>query len=388
MLRRILLIILLLFIVAVIVAAWWYLNQPVPPQTAAVIRGDIVAAVETSGNVAARQQIRLAFKYGGRLSRIVSVGETVHQGQIVAELDPGRLSYDVQQAQLNLDAAELRLAEAQYRLDHLSAPQLTVAQINLERATIALQGAQQEYDRVAWNAELANAAGRTLQFATLDYQSAEANYKLAQSSITADRQSLAVLEKQIESARLSVTTAKLELGEMRLATPLDGTVLVRGYRPGEIVPGGVDCLVVADTSALEIRASVDEIDIGAVAVGQSVHITLDAFPTEPLTGTVREIAPLAQPQGGSTALEVRIDLDPGDVPVRVGMSAGLKVQVERRTGVLLVPSRAIQTAGASKVVDVLRDGRVQRVEVVVGLNDGVYTEIRQGLNQGDAVVIP
>jgi len=388
MLRRILLIILLLLIVAAAAAAWWYFNQPAPPKTARVERGDIAAVVEASGTVVAHRQVRLAFKYGGRLSHIVEAGETVHQGQVMAELESGRLTYDLQQAQGNVTVGELRLAEARYRVEKVAPPQLAIAKANLERATIALQNAQREYDRVSWNPELANAAGQALQFATLDYQTAEANYKLAQVSAEAERKALATLEKQVELSKLSVTAAEAELQETRLLAPFSGVVLARYYRPGEIVPGGVECVILADTSVLEVRATVDEIDIGAVEVGQPVRVVLDAYPTEPLTGTVREIAPLAAIQGGSTSLEVRIDFDPGDVPVRVGMSASLRVQVERRTGVLLVPSRAVQTAGASKVVDVLRDGRIQRVEVVVGLSDGVQTEVREGLNEGETVVVP
>jgi len=388
MLRRILIIILLLLVVAAGAAAWWYFNQPEPPQTARVERGDISAVVEASGNVVARRQVRLAFKYGGRLARIVEVGDTVHREQVVAELEPGRLAYDLQQARGNLAMAELRLADARYRAEKVTAPQLTIAKANLERATITLQNAQREYDKVSWNPELANAAGQALQLATLDYQTAQANYELTQVSAAADRQALTTLEKQVELAKLSVEAAEAELKEIHLLAPFDGTVLRRNYLPDEIVPGGVDCLIVADISALEIRANIDEIDISAVAVGQPVRIVLDAYPTEPLTGTVREIAPLATIQGGSTSLDVTIDFDSGAVPVRVGMSASLRVQVERRTGVLLVPSRAVQTAGASKVVDVLRDGRVQRVEVLVGLSDGVQTEIQQGLSAGEMVVVP
>jgi len=388
MLRRILILILLLLLVATGAAVWWYFNQPEPPRTARVERGDIAAVVEAAGHVVARQQVRLAFKYGGRLVRIVEPGETVHQGQIVAELEPGRLTYDLQQAQGNLALSELRLAEARYRLEKVTAPQLTIAKTSLERATFALQHAQREYDRVAWNPELANAAGQALQLATLDYQAAEANYQLTQATLAAERKALTSLEKQVEVYRLSVTAAEAELKETRLLAPFNGTALACYYRPGEIVPGGVDCVLLADTTGLEVRATVDEIDIGAVKVGQPVRVVLDAYPTEPLTGTVRQIAPLAESQGGSISLELRVDLKPGDVPVRVGMSASLRVQVERRTGVLLVPSRAVQTVGASRVVDVLREGRIQRVAVVVGLSDGVQTEVQQGLDEGEWVVVP
>jgi len=282
----------------------------------------------------------------------------------------------------------LRLTEARYRVETVAPQQLILAQANVERAGIARQNAQREYDRVSWNPDLANAAGQILQLATLDYQTAQANYQLVVVSAAADRKGLASWEKQVELAKLSVTAAEAELAEVRLLAPFDGTVLLRQYRPGEMAPGGVDCVVLADTSVLEIRANVDEIDIAAMAVGQPVRVTLDAYPTQPLTGTVREIAPLAMAQGGSTALEVRIDFVAGDVPVRVGMSAGLRVQVEQRTGVLLVPNRAVQTAGGSKVVDVERDGRVQRVAVLVGLSDGARTEIRQGVSEGEMVVVP
>lgn len=90
----------------------------------------------------------------------------------------------------------------------------------------------------------------------------------------------------MELSKLAVAAAEAELRETRLLAPFDGTVLMRNYHPGEMVPGSVDCLLLADTSTLKVRATVDEIDIGAVDVGQPVRVVLDAYPTEPLTGTV------------------------------------------------------------------------------------------------------
>jgi HlyD family secretion protein len=144
-----------------------------------------------------------------------------------------------------------------------------------------------------------------------------------------------------------------------------------------------------DTGSLEVVLDMDEIDIGAVAVGQLTVVTLEAWPDEELTGEVISIAPKAKVQSEIVSYEVHLSVETGDLPVLSGMTANAELITANREGVLLVPNRAItadRQAGKYYVTRI-QGQEMAQVEVTVGLRDKKNTEITSGLKAGDELVI-
>jgi HlyD family secretion protein len=134
---------------------------------------------------------------------------------------------------------------------------------------------------------------------------------------------------------------------------------------------------------------VDEIDIGPVAVGQRVSVTLDALPGISLGGQVDRIAKTAQFDSGIAAYNVTVQLDPTEAPLRVGMTANVDIVTERREDILLVPNRFVRidrTTGQASV-DRLVGDEIQPTEIQIGLRDETFSQVLAGLEDGDVVVL-
>lgn len=352
--------------------------------TVLVRRGTITATVETTGKVRAARQVELSLPFGGRVRRvIVSVGDEVEVGQLLLELEAPDAERQVREARLSLEIRQLQLDKARAGA---SPEEIEIAQANLRKAALAKQVAQAAYGEIA---DEENARTRSealaLQQATIDYQVAQNNYERLVNGPPTDE--LAILEKQLESARLTLERAQTQLEEMRLTTPLAGTVVHVEVSEGEMVSAYRPVIVIADLTSLQIIAEVDEIDVAEVAPDQKVEIGLDAYPGQTLSGTIVSLAPAALPQRGSTVYEAIVGFDAEGLALRLDMGANLKIVSLEKEGVLLVPNRAIQPIGRRKVVKVLDGRSIQEVEVITGLSNESETEIVEGLAEGQRMLI-
>ncbi len=191
----------------------------------------------------------------------------------------------------------------------------------------------------------------------------------------------------MDSAQLDLDSAKQAQAQTQLRAPYDGIVTEVDAQPNEMVGGYNPVVGVADLTNLELFADIDEIDVGAVAPGQSVEIHLDAFPGETLTGKLTQLFPAASNERGALIYHARIQFDKGGLAIRPGMGGTIKIATVEKKGVLLVPSRAIRNAGTQKIVTELVNGVVRTVVVQTGLSDGNETEIVSGLDPGARLVI-
>jgi HlyD family secretion protein len=144
-----------------------------------------------------------------------------------------------------------------------------------------------------------------------------------------------------------------------------------------------------DLSEYHLDVMVDEIDIGRVAVGQPVTITLDALPGETLSGEVTQIADTALPEALVVSYLVTVRLNPTDAPLRAGMTANADLVTERRDNVLLVPNRFIRIDRntGQTYVDKVSGGQASPVEIQTGLRDETHSEVLAGLEEGDVVAL-
>jgi HlyD family secretion protein len=376
----------ILVLIAAAGGYWWY-RVSVTRQVASTVlvrRGTITATVETTGKVRSARQVELSLPFGGRVKKVaVLVGDKVKAGQLLLELEAPDAERQVREAELNLEIRQLQLDKARAGA---SPEEIEIAQANLRKAALAKRVAQAAYDEIAdeENAE-ASPEALALQQATIDYQIAQRNYERLVNGPRADE--LSALEKQLESAQLALERGRAQWEEMRLITPLAGTVVRVEASEGEMVSAYRPVVVIADLTSLQIIAEVDEIDVAEVAPDQEVTIRLDAYPGQTLPGTIVSLAPAASPQQGSTVYEAMVKFDAGRLTLRLGMGANLKIITLEKEGVLLVPNRAIQPIGRRKVVKVVDGRRIREVEVVTGLSNESETEIVEGLAEGQRILI-
>jgi HlyD family secretion protein len=405
-----------------------------------VKRDTIEATVSATGSIAPEAEVTLTFESGGKVTEIlVEEGQMVKAGDPLAKLETASLELQVAQAQATLalneaklqqtmkkaDAgdiatAEAELASAQANYEKVKAgpteDELIVAKADMEKAAIAVQKAQAEYDQVAWVPGVsALPQSAALQQASIDYERAKANYQqIAQSPTESELKSawaqvvqaetkldklrknpepedVAIAQAQVDQAQAQLEEAQLRLEKAVITAPFDGVVASLGAKVGEMVSSGTPMVVLVDLSQFHIDVEIDEIDISQIAVGQEVLITLDALPEAEIAGHVEAIAPTASSaDGGVVSYVVTVAIEPADAPLRPGMSTNTTITTTRNENVLLVPNRYIQIdreSGKMYVERLEEDGLTSRVEIETGMRSEFDSEVVAGLEEGDTVVL-
>ena len=189
-------------------------------------------------------------------------------------------------------------------------------------------------------------------------------------------------------ARERVAAAEADLARAVIRSTVAGTVLVRNVEPGDTVNPGDVLLEIARDAPGEVLLPLDEKNLARLEPGQTATCIADAFPDRPFAATVHHVAPGIDPARGT--VDVRLRIDPAAGFVRQDMTVTVTILTGRRDQALAVPNDALLgSADGSDRASVLRvrDGRVQRTPVRLGLRGLAMSEVREGLEEGDRVVV-
>jgi RND family efflux transporter MFP subunit len=345
-----------------------------------------------------------------------------------AALDSAQANYDkvkagpteeeLAAAQAQVDNARASVQQAQAAYDRVKdKPDVAMRQesLNLQSATISLEQAQANYDSVANHptaSELASAEAQVAQAeaslaALLDrpneseIASAEAQVVQAEASLNTllnrpNAEDVTVQQAAVEEAATALAQAEAQLEDAVVSAPFGGVVAAVNVNEGEWASPGAPAFVLVATEPLILDVSVDEVDVAEIAEGQKAHLSFDALKGEEIPGTVTYIAPASTDVGGAVAYGVEISFGPETeagqaLPVRLGMTADVDIVVASAEGVLLVPNRAIEAdreAGRYYVTRQSALDTTERLEVQIGVRDESHTQILEGLEEGDVLVLP
>ena len=237
---------------------------------------------------------------------------------------------------------------------------------------------------------------------------------------------LAVAEANLEIANADVKLQQTDLDKSTIYAPIDGIVLKRAVDPGQTVASSLQApvlfVIAADLKNMELKAAIDEADIGGVKPGQVAHFTVDAYPERRFDAEIRDIAYASVTSEGVVTYDARLDVENPDLLLRPGMTATVSIVAREADDVITVPTAAFRFSppatetsrgfslrdlfspprpGAMlgrntrrqaaepgmRTLYVLKDGAPQAVSVKTGANDGERTEILSGLQEGDLVIL-
>jgi HlyD family secretion protein len=254
--------------------------------------GDLVL----SGNIEVTDA-QLGFKVPGRVAeRLVSEGDRVQAGQLVARLDDIEQREQLALGRAELAGAEAALAElvAGSRPQEIAAAEATLRSTEADRDRARLDFARQQELRAkdaiadreleASQAELKVAEARTAEAAE--------RLKLVREGPRAE--DIAQARARVEQVRASLALAETQLENTRLISPLTGVVLSHNIEPGEFVSAGTPIVTVADTAHVWVRAYVNQTDLGRIRLGQKAEVRTDTFPDKVFGGVVGFIASEAE----------------------------------------------------------------------------------------------
>lgn len=343
-------------------------------------RMDLKVTITASGTVDPLQTVEVKSKASGEiLSLPFDEGAVVKKGELLCRLDPSTVR------------TQYRQAEADYN----------VAVVTVEQRAKELERQRSLFERKL--------------IAEADFDNTRLSHEQAKSTLI--------------RAEAALENAKKQLDDTEVRAPINGIVLTKDVEEGQIISSGISSVSggtlicrVAQVDTVYVRALVDEIDIGSVGVGQEAAVTADAFQDKSFRGRVLKIAPMAQAQQNVTTFEVTTLIDNREGMLKAGMNATVDITTAEAPGALAVPVDAVQTAtratrqqsgqttgqggGRTEGSDTARSGGEHRgmrrdgkfvlvvsggdtsaTPVQTGLSNLDYVEIREGLKEGDSVVV-
>lgn len=298
---------------------------------------------------------------------------------------------DITIAQRNLQVSRTAADQARERLDTVrkGADQATIdaASQNVDAAQTALDNAQDklaETNSHPTPAELRSAKDRVDQA-----QAALSRAMSAPSSVDAPGDDPAaafdmeIMEKGVAQEQANVATLEKKLADAKLLAPFAGTVTAVTVKVGDTVDAAHPALTMSKPGAPVIRVDIIEQDAAKLKVGQAANITLDGA-ADALTATIASLAP--NPSGAGRIAQVRVDWGSTELP-KVGRTAQIAVTQQHKDNVLLIPKKAVRTAGPRTYVQYMSGSTRRVANIEVGITTDQDAEIVSGLTEGQIIVV-
>jgi len=358
--------------------SWWYYKhrQTDEPQylTATVGRGNLTQIVTATGILNPVLNVTVGSQISGNILKLYADWNSlVKANQVVAQIDPAIYLAAVHQCE-----GDLANSKAAHELAQLTAKR---------------------------KQELVNQHAA----AQADLDTAVANLHQAEATV------------QMKEANLEL--ANVNLKNCTIYSPVDGIVISRSVDVGQTVAAAMNApvlfLIANDLKKMQIDSNVAEADVGNIEIGQPVDFTVDAFPYRTFHGEVHQNRNAALTVQNVVTYDVVISVDNPDLKLKPGMTANLSIAVQQRENVIKIPNAALRFhiydpkatpipvaleatppphrhASSGRTHAEKRDrtvyvvpvggGKPVPVQVLVGLTDGVSTEITDGLKEGDVIV--
>jgi HlyD family secretion protein len=363
-------------------------DKAVEVRQEAVARRELVAAVTASGRIEAKSQVDVQSEVTARILRItVKEGDLVQKGQLLIELDQVQFKGAVDRTEALLASSEASLMQARANRDQA---QRTLARANeLKRTNPTLIS-----DEAVEQAQQANDVAQAV---------------------------LRSSEAQLMQARASLKEAQDNLARTRLFAPISGRVVRLAVEEGEVAQTGtfsrdVGLLMrIADLSVIQALVKVDETDVVRLELGDSVSVSIDAFPDTSFAGTVTKIANSAattaatgQSADRAVDFEVEVTLTNPPADVRPDLSMTARIITDVRKNVLSIPIIALTTRAHQSVGDsaqamalgdstttkpkeregvfIIQNGMAMFRPVKVGIAGDEHFEVLEGLDEGEMLV--
>jgi HlyD family secretion protein len=261
----------------------------------------IIVAVRAAGSIQPDTVVEVKSKASGEiLQMLAETGQDVTRGQLLVQVDQRTPRNTLAQAEAQLEVAQARLtnAESQKRRSDELFKSASITEQEHEQAVLAVANAKAD----------------------------------------------------VVSAQVNVENARIAMDDTDVRAPISGTVIAKNVERGQVISsptrdvgGGTVLLTMADLNLVQVRALVDETDIGKIRSGLRANVTVDAYPNQPFQGEVLKIEPQAETQQNVTMFPVLVRIENRNGLLKPGMNADVEVQVGRRDSVLSVPNAALRT---------------------------------------------
>jgi HlyD family secretion protein len=362
-------------------------NTVLPVRTEEVTRQDIASVISTNGKVEPIRNFAAYAPAPATVKRIlVHEGDHVKQGQLLLELDDVDARAQAAKALAQLRAAEADLQAAQTGGTH---EQVLTTQADLQKAEAERNDAQRNFDAVERLQQNGAAALAEVEAARNRLTKANADVQLLQSRLKNPFSSpeMEKVQANVAQARAAFSAAQELLKNLNVRAPFAGIVYSLPVRASAYVNGGEVLAQVANLEDVQVRAFVDEPEIGRLAVGEKVEITWDAVPGRTWEGKLTRVPASVSMVGTRTVGETTTNIDNSDRKLLPNVNVNVSIVTARQGNVLTVSREAVHDLNGKRNVYKIMGDKLQPQEVQVGLSSLTRVEITQGLSEGITIAL-
>lgn len=328
----------------------------------------LVQTVVATGRVVTVSRTQVGSEITGVvLKRLVQEGDRVTRGDFLLVLRSDELT------------AQVRQAEA--ALNELMSSTRPQASVDLANAQVQLAQASRELQR-------RRILAKDSVISKEELEQSEKAESLARNNVESARlKALALAPGKAEEIvlRERLVALQAQLAKTQVRSEVTGIILTRNVEPGDLVQPGMTLFTIALDGNTEIRVPLDERNLPRLALQQNASVIADAYPDRPFPAQINFIAPSIDPERGT--VEVRLTVDPVPDFLRQDMTVSVNIETDKRAHARVIPNDALGNMQGNKaVVLLLRDGKIHRQTVTLGLRGLAMSEVVSGLQDGEQVL--
>jgi len=349
-------------------------DAPKPVKVERVREEAVHRSVDIVGTLSAVDEVTVSSEAEGRVSKLLAdLGDRVHAGQALLELDREKLQYAVEQqrAALARALAKFGAADSQHLPPFEKTPDVQRAQAELVQAKQGFERADQLHRRQLVPKQTLDDAQATLQAKQAGYDASLQNAKNLRADIDASEATLKLAERQLRDAEIRA--------------PFDGYIQKRLVSLGEYVKVQTPVMSVVRVNPLKVTAEIPERMAPWIKIGQSVELHVDAYPDKTITGKVSRISPAVNTATRAFSFEALVPND--DALLKPGTFARVHVASGKIDQVLTLSYSALQYRYGVNRVFVVNGDRLNARELKIGERLGDRIEIVGGVKAGETIAV-
>jgi multidrug efflux pump subunit AcrA (membrane-fusion protein) len=347
--------------------------------TAAAITRDLPRFFEATGSLAADEQTDVAPAVGGKVVSVgVDLGSFVERGAVLVRLDDrdARIRLDQATAQVAQSEAAVRQAEAKVGLrpGQQFVPE-RVAEV--ASARVSLELAEKQLRRFEHLVETGDVSRSSYDQQKAQRDQLQEQYEAA---LAAARQNYAAVETAratVASTRTQIAQARKAIADAVVLAPMSGYISDRPADVGEYMTTSSKIATIVRTNPLRVRMDIPEQALNAIREGQSVSVSVSAYPDRAYSGRVHHVAPSVTPNSRTMTVEAQVENSDGSL--KPGQFATVRILQPQTSPALLVPARSIRSEAGTSYLFVIKNGHAEKRIVQLGQTEGDMIEIKSGL---------
>ncbi|MCA8979064.1 MAG: efflux RND transporter periplasmic adaptor subunit [Planctomycetes bacterium] len=367
-------------------------REPTRVRVLPAVRREMVAALETTTNLASERRVTISPRIGGEVIEVLAEeGDAVEPGAVLAKLDPREVHVALREAEVAVSESAHAVARAEVMIRE--------AEARIEGSRFAFENAKAVFER---NEGENLISAQDLDQLELNRDTARSELEQAQLALETARIDAQTAETNHAKAELELERAQLNESFTELRAPIRGTIAKRAVRVGDQLTMASEAFVLVDLDDLraeffrpqrELALFTGHVDDDGHPTRATLSVTVraEALPGYEFDGRILRVSPDIDPESGSFRVTVDVDAVQHGVRLLPGMLVRLYVVTQRHPNALVVSKRALRREGETSVVFAVRNGRAARVVVDEAFSDDDYVEVlpHDGftLEAGEDVVI-